>query len=170
MEYLFFCDSLSYLNFIEELDENMDPTLNINFYKLGYIFHNILHITTDFRLTKEAEFLLFKNLQEGFGKEFNKDSFLNKGLQKKFKDEIRYIEGLSNNSIVSEILKKRSCLSKPYIDNILSKNNDTEINRLVSNYIHLCCNRTFDYDFRKSEYIVYDIIYRYLKVKLFGRR
>ncbi|WP_366521729.1 lantibiotic dehydratase C-terminal domain-containing protein [uncultured Proteiniphilum sp.] len=61
-------------------------------------------------------------------------------------------------------------MSKPYIDNILSKNNDSEIYRLVSSYIHLCCNRTFDYDFRKGEYIVYDIIYRYLKIQIFSRK
>lgn len=167
IEHLFYYDSLSYIKFIEKYYESENFNININYYKLGYIFHNILRIIKDFGIQREAEYKLVKKIVEAYEIEFNKDSALNKALQKKFKKEISNIKNLSTSSIVANILTEKSVLSKSHIEYLLSINNDTEIDRLVCNYIHLCCNRTFDYDFRKCEYIVYDLLYRFLKEELF---
>lgn len=167
MEYLFYYDSLSYIKFIEKFHESENFNININYYKLGYIFHNVLHIIDDFGFQKEEGYELIKKIVKAYEIEFNKDSILNKALQKKYKKEISNIRNLSKKSIVANILTEKSISSKPQIEYLRSINNNTEIDRLVCNYIHLCCNRTFDYDFRKCEYIVYDLLHRFLKEELF---
>lgn len=163
IENIFYYNSISTLNVIECID---NYTLNdTDRWLLG--LYNINKKLSNFQLSSEEKLEFAKQNSNGFSLEFNKSIGLINQIKKKFdlnRDKIYYT--LSKNSYENVIYKVPSIDIEKILDRKLEKQ---EFNHLLSSIIHMDCNRLFRDQQRKHEYILYEFLYRYYKMRTFNK-
>ncbi|MCY0970812.1 thiopeptide-type bacteriocin biosynthesis protein [Chryseobacterium wangxinyae] len=166
IESLFFHNSLSTLNLIRSIENNILDDTDRWLFGLFYI-DNILSLF-DMSIEKKIEFVKLNN--DSYSIEFNKNKLLNKQLDKKYRDNRKTIDDIFLNRTYKDIVNY-SALTHIIkdINNKKKINTILHFNHILSSIIHMNCNRLFKDDQRKHEYLLYDFIYRYYKSILFKK-
>ncbi|PXY43249.1 thiopeptide-type bacteriocin biosynthesis protein [Flavobacterium hydrophilum] len=129
---------------------------------------------TDFQLGDEEKKIFVLNMNHLFSNEFEKDKFLTKQLDKKFREnEMLISDNLNKSNVFSKLINQRSEKSKSNITEIIALHQEKKltqnINIIISSYIHMNCNRLFRIKPREQEYILYDFLTRFYTKKIYRR-
>lgn len=162
IEELFFHDTLSVMSIIKNIDESELSENDRWIYGLVALDSTL----TDFQMQLDEKLKFVSNINSLFSSEFKKDKFLNKDLDKAFREHQELIyTNLNNINNFSEFLAHRSEQSKSTIEKIivLHKNKILvqDFYSILSSYIHMNCNRLFRVSSRQQEYILYDFLTRF---------
>ena len=137
---------------------------------------------SDFGLNDNQKHELLFTLKTSFGNEFGLNKNLKIQLDKKYRNKKDILRAIMENSSeyyskYEELytpLKKRSLKNKPILENIISLYNDKEIEilfgDLLSSYIHMAMNRIFMGKSRLNEFVVYDLLYRFIDSKIIRQK
>jgi thiopeptide-type bacteriocin biosynthesis protein len=166
-ESLFFVNSQLILNLIILAEDSQE-----NRWLYGMKSIDAFLESCGFNLEQKKE--LLESLKTGFGNEFGIDKEIRKQLSKKYRDNRSKIEAVFNdkNEDLDNLIKGFIKESKVYFEIILQKrkSNSTDkspaIDALLSSYIHMHCNRLFQSKQRKSEWVLYDLLYEYYYSKI----
>lgn len=131
----------------------------------------------DFSYSLDDRLELMRILKTSFAKEFNSDKYLNKQIDKKYRENRELILSVlnRNNDANSEIkplfdiLEKKTKRSQKCIKDILSRNENNllemMLDDIMSSYIHMLFNRIFRNNQRQHELVVYDFMWRWYRTK-----
>lgn len=131
----------------------------------------------NFQLNEKKDLLL--HLSRIFGEEFGKDKHLAMQLSQKYRKHRDRINRLlnekgGNNSVILNSLIKRSEMTRNTVNNILRMNTkdimEPTLNDLLTSLIHMSLNRIFRNNNRLHEMVVYDLLFRYYKSKLYQKK
>ena len=132
----------------------------------------------DFSFSIDQKKSLMDMLQLGFGKEFNKNTFLQRQLSKKFRKDRQAIDEVLNHKNdkksemlpLFELLKQKSLAINPYVKEILilkdSNKLQISIDDLMGSYIHMMMNRIFKSKQRLHEMVIYDFLYNFYRSEI----
>jgi len=117
---------------------------------------------------------LLDGIKTSFGNEFGADKEIRRQLSKKYRNNKKKIETLFNekNNEIESLLSVFREESKVYFAIIVDKIklNDFDkslvIDDLVGSYLHMHCNRLFQSKNRKTEWVVYNLLYEYYYSKI----
>lgn len=130
---------------------------------------------SDFGLSLKDKVLFLKGMRKGFKSYYS--SLLhneNKTLYKKYQHNKTIIDNVIRRDIygtielgeVSSIIKQRSHEIVDFVDQIIKTKNsnllDVEFNNFLSSHSHMSLNRIFRTRNTLNEYVIYDLLFRYL--------
>lgn len=172
-ESLFFNDSALSLNILSMIDGDSGEII-----RWGIGLRSIDEFINDFNYSLEEKINLLSYMRDSFVKEFNVEHNLRMQLSDKYRKNKLFIENMLNCSFedtnelspLFDIIKSRSFMNKPIIDEILNIKNDNKLekplNELMWSYLHMLNNRLFKSKQRIHELVVYDFLYQHYRSKL----
>ncbi len=124
---------------------------------------------TDFGLTLSEKKNLMENMKTSFAQEFNRDKALKLQIDQKFRDNRPIIERILNKESIHtheyaplfEAITNKSNNIKAIIEQIKPHKSGMELNKYLSDTIHMTVNRTIADNQRTHELVMYDFLYRY---------
>jgi len=170
MEELFFYDTMSVLPILNKIEIGELSEIDRWLYAIIAIDKTL----TDFQLSLEEKSVFVLNMNSLFSDEFKKDKFLNKQLDKTFRENESLInDNLNKSNAFSPLLEQRSKKSNSNIIQILTLYREKKliqnINSILSSYIHMNCNRLFRIKSREQEYVLYDFLTRFYTKEIYKR-
>ena len=168
-EQLFFLDSFSFLEFMNEHKEKNDENG-----RWLYAILTVDSVLRHFNVSLEEKKDLLLELNRSFGKEFGKDKLLARQLSEKFRNFRERIntlltegEDAGNDYYLKDILHRRTSSGQQHVDAILNhyKNGEAEVplQEFLSSLIHMSMNRIFRSSPRMHEMVIYDLLFRHYK-------
>ncbi|GAA4763149.1 MULTISPECIES: lantibiotic dehydratase [Flavobacterium] len=161
-ESFFHYDSIYILSILKLPNINNDLKHIIGMLNIEYLLNAV-----DYNIEQKLEFT--SNLRKSFYKEFGEQKNHAEFLKDKYRNNKNLIDSLfpfySNSNDypeLHEIHAKRNIQTKNIFD-ILKNNEFSDINFILSSYIHMSLNRLFMKDNRWNEFIVYDFLSKYYK-------
>ena len=129
---------------------------------------------TDFQLSLEDKSVFVLNMNVLFSDEFKKDKFLNKQLDKMFRENEGLInENIKKSNVFSQLLVQRTEKSNSHIIRIITLDKERKLTQnmitILSSYIHMNCNRLFRIKPREQEYVLYDFLTRFYTKEMYKR-
>lgn len=165
-ESLFFLNSELIVKLIALTDDNHE-----NRWLYGMKVIDAFLENCSYNLKEKKEFL--EGLKINFGNEFGIDKEIRRQLSKKYRDNKNKIEVVFNeDNELDALIKVFGEQSKVLLVIILEKiksnffNKSLVIDDLIGSYIHMHCNRLFQSKNRKSEWVLYDLLYQYYYSKM----
>ena len=161
-ESLFYADSECILSIIKNLNGNEN-------YRWMIALKLINELLSDFELTMEEKQKLMENVSKAYKTEFGFNEFNSKQFNTKFRENKKIVESILNNTLneiafisLFQTIKKRSKKLIPIVEQIKIKSrNESKVNELLNNYLHMMLNRLFRSNNRIHEMILYDFMFRY---------
>lgn len=168
IESLFYFDSLSILPLFMYIDE--ERITEDERWKYGLL--SIDKTLSDFCFDTNQKKDFASEMNHMFAKEHNKNKTLNKELNLAYLEKERSItEVMNTTNIFSDLLSLRSEQSHSIIREIQKLDSEQKITQplthIIASYIHMNCNRLFQTEQRKQEYILYDFLTRFYKKAAF---
>lgn len=166
IESLFYYDSLSVLPLFTYIDEMTEEDR----WKYGLL--SIDRTLSDFGFDVNQKKAFASEMNDRFAKEHNKNKSLNKELNLAYKEhESSITEAINSTNIFSNLLDLRSNRNITIIKEIQKLDSEGKITQplahIIGSYIHMNCNRLFQIEHRKQEYILYDFLTRFYKKQAF---
>jgi lantibiotic biosynthesis protein len=124
---------------------------------------------SDFGLNLPEKKNLMEKMKTSFANEFNMDKALKLQIDQRFRDNRQIIERILNNDLneiheyapLFQAIMTKSEHTKGIIEQIKSQKSEIELNRYLSDTIHMTVNRTIADNQRTHELVMYDFLYRY---------
>jgi thiopeptide-type bacteriocin biosynthesis protein len=169
VESIFCIDSDSIIKLISALKHQQG---DIHRWLLSLILIDDILSMAKYDLLQKEKFIL--TLSESFKQEFNfTTSVYKRQLGDKYRENKRTIEEVLNKRNESDLkayieyLEERTEQMKPYIEQLLIKNQENilpiPLDSLISSIIHMTMNRLFRSKNRLHEMVIYDFLHRYYK-------
>jgi thiopeptide-type bacteriocin biosynthesis protein len=171
-ENIFFADSLMICELLSSFEQNAEKE------ELRWLFGlvNIDRLMSDFNLLTEMKLNFMDNLVKHFAGDFQKDKYLNKQFDTKFKNHLEEINAvLKENKIdfYEHLINKRHTLYRSSISDVNTGIKNGAIHKqvpdLLSSYIHMSCNRLFRTEHRRHEFVLYNLLLRYYKCEFYSK-
>ncbi|WP_227805379.1 thiopeptide-type bacteriocin biosynthesis protein [Algibacter lectus] len=169
VETLFFYNSITTLNFIEKREDGL--LKDSDRWQFGLFYANYILSLFNMNIKEKLEFVKLNDAS--FSEEFNKNKVLNKQLDKKYRAKENIIKASFFNSNYLTLLHQDLKLPlspkiKTNIERISNQSSDqNSLFYMLSNVIHMDCNRLFRNEQRKHEYVIYDFLSRFYKKEFY---
>lgn len=169
-ESLFYHDSTLVVNFLSNIDGLDKEELRWQF-----AFCSINQFLNDFKYTIEEKIKLFDELKVYYAKNFKLNKFVKLNIDKTYRENRKKIEAVltfldNDSTLMYELIKKRSNLSKDIIDTILNLKDEMKlkisINQLLKSHIHMFVNRLYKDKQNVHEVVIYDFLHRHYRSEL----
>jgi lantibiotic biosynthesis protein len=129
---------------------------------------------TDFgyNLTQKRD--LMETMKSSFAKEFKVNKALKMQIDQRFRDNRQKIERILDTKLnetheYAPLFTEIFTLSNSYVDEvktIKSLKSSSELNKYLSDFIHMSVNRTISDNQRLHELVIYDFLYRYYQAEI----
>ncbi|MBP1618948.1 MAG: hypothetical protein H6Q14_2775 [Bacteroidetes bacterium] len=169
-EYIFFADSVMMCEFSSLLGQNKEEE------RWLFALINMDNLMNDFSLSIETRLIFLGNLIDYFHVDFLKNKYLSKQFDAKFRDHLREIKMFLDNdksNIFEYLVNIRRKMYNQIILEILNGIKDETIHKsvfdLLSSYMHMSCNRLFRTEHRRNEFVLYNILLRFYKYRLYSK-
>ena len=128
----------------------------------------------DFELSLEKKRNLMEQMKTSFAIEFKINKELKLQLDQRFRNNRGLIESILDNSHnenheyypLFEFIHTKSLNIKPLIQQVKSLKSEDELNKYLSDTIHMTVNRTIGDNQRTHELVMYDFLFRYYQAEL----
>jgi thiopeptide-type bacteriocin biosynthesis domain len=164
IENLFFTDSLATLKFINLADDEQGEI-----HRIIYALRGIDTLLNDFSLPLPVKTDMMKMVANSHLQQFGGNRMLRKEINDKYRkyqnmifSHMNPLNDIKNDfAAVAEILSVRSRMNILPINEILSKNIQPDLLRLLPDLIHMFMNRLFIAQQRKYELVIYHFLEKY---------
>lgn len=146
-----------------------------------FAFRNVDILLTDFGLSLEQKQNFMMHHKEAFAAEFGMNKNFKLQLDQKYRNIKADILGAMNLNAENagdhlplvELLAQRTSRNLQVVTDIkeiAQKNEDIDIQKLLSSYVHMTINRIFRSKQRMHEMVIYDFLYRHYKSTIAQRK
>lgn len=169
-ESIFYIDSVVTLQLLDLIEGEEGEVIRWQF-----AIRSMDDLLTGFRFNAMEKLLLLENMKTAFFREHGESKELKLQLDAKFRTERKLVEDILDREQdagreiqpIMELLEWKKEQLHPLVEQLICLKDkgqlQTDLNELVSSYIHMLLNRLFMARQRTYELVVYDLLYRYYK-------